>query len=62
MKSADWAGLATLLLDEGNHPEAKATILEGIAAFPEKRAAFAEIGMKVVAVTGDKAFRDQFRI
>ena len=58
----DWAGLATLLLDEGNHPEAKATILEGIAAFPAKSAAFAEIGMKVVAVTGDKAFRDQLRI
>ena len=61
-EAGDWAGLANLLIDEGNHPEAKATILDAIAAFPAKSAAFAEIGMKVVSVTGDKSFRDQLRV
>ena len=61
-EAGDWAGLATLLTDEGHHSEAKATILDAIEAFPQNAAAFADIGMKVVSATGDKAFRDQLRV
>ena len=60
-EAADWAGLATLLTDDGEHHKAKSVILKAIATFPEKAPAFAEIGMKVVAATGDLAFRDRLR-
>ena len=60
-EAGDWAGLAILLTDDGEHHEAKAIILRGIAAFPEKGPAFLEIGMKVVGATGDLAFRDKLR-
>ena len=60
-EAEDLAGLATLLTDDGEHQEAKLIILKGIATFPDKGSAFAEIGMKVVAATGDLAFRDRLR-
>lgn len=60
-EASDWAGLATLLADGGDHQQAKRIIVDGIAAFPEMEAAFAEIGMKVVVATGDTEFRDQLR-
>ena len=60
-KPGDWAALATLLKDCGEHDQAKIAVLQGIRAFPKNSQGFAEIGMQVVAVTGDIQFRDQLR-
>ena len=32
----DWAALATMLTDEGNHEEAKVVVMEGVERFPDK--------------------------
>ncbi len=60
-EAKDWAALATLLTDDGNHQEAKAAVKEGIRTFPGKIDGFVEIGMGIVAATGDIAFRDELR-
>ena len=54
----DWAGLATLLTDDGNHRRAKETVIKAIQTFPQNAAGFVDIGMKTVEVTGDVGFRD----
>lgn len=53
----DVAMLASLLSGTKRYEEAKSTVLGGIAKFPDKDAAFAEIGQRIVEATGDKAFR-----
>ena len=60
-KASDWAGLATLLTDDGDHEQAKVAVMQGISSFPQKADGFTQIGMKIVAATGDIAFRDQLR-
>lgn len=60
-EAGDWAALATLLTDGGNHEEAKTTVKEAIRKFPEKIDGFVEVGMKIVAATGDIVFRDELR-
>ena len=57
----DRAGLATLLTDDGAHDDAKAVVLEGLTRFPSKCDRFVEIGMKIVAATGDTVFREELR-
>ena len=60
-EAGDWAALATMLMDEGNHEAAKTAVKEGIRSFPGKIDGFVEVGMKIVAATGDVAFRDELR-
>ena len=60
-EAGDWAGLATLLTDEGDHDDAKAAVRGGIRAFPEKIDGFVEVGMKIVTTTGDIEFRNELR-
>ena len=61
-EAGDWAALATMLTDTGNHEEAKTAVKEGIRTFPGKTGGFVEVGMKIVAATGDIEFRDQLRM
>ena len=61
-EAGDWAALATMLTDDGNHEEAKTTVKEGIRTFPGKIDGFVEVGKKIVAVTGDVRFRDELRM
>ena len=60
-RSDDWAALATLLASDGNHDEAKAVVRAGIRAFPQQTVGFVDIGMRIVAATGDLAFRNELR-
>lgn len=59
--AGDWAGLATLLTDVSDHEAAKTAVREGIRTFPEKIDGFVEVGMKIVAATGDIVFRNELR-
>ena len=60
-EAGDWAAVATLLTDDGNHEEAKITLKKGINTFPGKIGGFVEVGMSIVAATGDIDFRDELR-
>ena len=60
-EAGDWAALATLLTNDGNHEEAKSMVKRGIDAFPRKVDGFVKIGMAIVAATGDIEFRDELR-
>lgn len=60
-EAGDWAALATLLTNDGNHEEAKSMVKRGIDAFPRKVDGFVKIGMAIVAATGDIEFRDKLR-
>ena len=60
-EAEDWAALAALLTKDGNYEEAKDAVMEGIRTFPGKTDGFAEVGMDVVAVTGDTVFREELR-
>jgi predicted MPP superfamily phosphohydrolase len=55
----DTAMLASLLGGAKRYDEAKSIVLGGIAKFPNKDAAFSEIGQRIVEATGDKEFRKQ---
>lgn len=55
----DIAMLVTLLSDAGRYGEAKSAVLGGIRKFPDRDAAFYEIGQRIVETTGDKEFRKQ---
>lgn len=55
----DTAMLASLLSGTKRYEEAKAIVLGGITKFPDKDAAFAEVGQRIVEATGDKEFRQQ---
>ena len=57
----DWAGLATLLADDGHHDQAQVAVMAGIRDFPEHPDVFIQIGMKIVAATGDIDFREKLR-
>ena len=57
----DWAALATILTDVGNHEDAKIVLKEGIEQFPQKIDGFVVVGMKIVEATKDLAFRDELR-
>ena len=61
-EAGDWAALATMLMDDGNHENAKTTVREGIRRFPKTIDGFVEVGMKIVAATGDVGFRDELRM
>ena len=61
VESADWAGLSTLLADDGYHDQAKVAVMAGIRGFPEHNDVFVQIGMKIVAATGDIDFRERLR-
>lgn len=61
-QAGDWAALATMLTDAGNQKEAKTAVKEGIRRFPGKIGGFVEVGMKIVAATGDVEFRDELRM
>ncbi len=56
-EAEDWASLTMLLVNEGDYDQAKATVLDAIEAFPQSTAGFVQIGMKIVAETGDVNFR-----
>ena len=58
-EAADFASLATLLIDGGNNEQATAAVLRGIEAFPESVDGFVEIGMRIVEVTGDRRLRQR---
>ena len=58
-EAGDWAGLATLLTDEGKHEEAKNAVKDGMKAFPEKIVGFVEVGKRIVTATGDIQFRNE---
>ena len=45
-EAGDWAAIATMLTDAGNHEEAKSAVKEGIRTFPGKISGFLEVGMK----------------
>ena len=60
-EAGDWAALATLLTEDGNHEEAKTAVKKGIRTFPGKIDGFVEVGMSIVAATGDIEFRDELR-
>ena len=60
-EASDWAAIATLLTDDGDHEQAKIAIMEGVSRFPEKSAGFVDIGMKIVNATSDTALRDELR-
>lgn len=57
-EAEDWANLTMLLVNEGDYAQAKATVLEAIEAFPQNIDGFVQIGMKIVAETGDVPFRE----
>ncbi|MHB1606427.1 MAG: metallophosphoesterase family protein [Leptospirales bacterium] len=56
---SDVAILATLLIGTRRYEEAKHAVLGGIAKFPDRGAAFSEIGQRIVEATEDREFRDQ---
>ncbi|MDX5929275.1 MULTISPECIES: metallophosphoesterase family protein [Acidiphilium] len=58
-EAEDAAMLTTLFCGAKRYDEAKSTVLDGIAKYPDKAAAFVEIGQRVVEATGDKKFRNQ---
>ena len=60
-EAEDWAALATLLRDDGDHEEAMTAVMDGIRTFPGKTDGFVEVGMGIVDATGDIAFRDELR-
>ena len=60
-EAADFAGVASLLKDDGELDQAKATLLRGIEAFPESIEGFMEVGMGIVEETGDRTLRDTLR-
>ena len=60
-EAGDWAAVATLLTDDGNHEEAKTAVKNGIRTFPGKIDGFVDVGMSIVVATGDVEFRDELR-
>ena len=54
--------LARLLIHSSECDEAKAVVLEGISNFPAKSEVFREIGQEIVAVTGDRDFREKLDV
>lgn len=61
VEAEDWAGLATLLTDNGDYEAAKTAVRTGIRSFPRRAPGFTEVGMRIVEETGDKAFRQEMR-
>ena len=56
----DAGNLATLLTETGDHDQAKAALLQGLAICPPDRLDYlAEIGYRIVEATGDRDFRDR---
>ena len=55
----DYGALATLMVELGRHEEAKANLYEGMKQFPDQCQLFLECAMRVVEVTGDRAFRNR---
>ena len=60
-EAEDWAALATMMMYEGKHEEAKTAVQDGMHTFPEKVRGFVEVGMDIVGATGDIEFRDELR-
>ena len=60
-EGGDWAALATILTDDGNHDEAKDVVKEGIRLFPGMVDGFVKVGLKIVEATGDVEFRNELR-
>ena len=58
-EAEDFASLIQLLVDFDQLSEAKDRIRTALSTFPEKTDGFAEIGMNLVHLTGDRAFRDE---
>jgi hypothetical protein len=58
-EAGDFASLIQLLLDLNQIQEAKDRVRTAIRVFPEKIQGFAEVGLKLVQMTGDRAFRDE---
>ena len=61
VEAEDWASLATLLTDSGDYEGAKDAVRRGIQLFPARAGAFIDLGMRIVAATGDIAFRQEMR-
>ena len=57
-EAGDWGALATLLADQGRHEEARAAVREGVRRFPERWEGFREVGLRLVAESVDRDFRD----
>ena len=60
-EAEDWAALATMMMYEGKHEEAKTAVQDGMHAFPGKTRGFVDVGMKIVEATGDIEFRNELR-
>ncbi len=60
-EAEDFAALATLLANDRLYSDARVILKQGISKFPEKIGGFLEIGMKIVAATGDVKFREELR-
>jgi predicted phosphodiesterase len=58
-EAGDFASLIQLLLDLNQVQEAKDRVRSAIRVFPEKIQGFVEVGLKLVQMTGDRAFRDE---
>ena len=54
--------LARLLIHSGDCDEAKAVVLKGLGKFPAKSEVFRGIGQEIVAVTGDRDFREKLDV
>ncbi len=54
--------LARLLIHSGDCDEAKAVVLKGLGKFPAKSEVFWGIGQEIVAVTGDRNFREKLDV
>ncbi|MEZ5489046.1 MAG: metallophosphoesterase [Gammaproteobacteria bacterium] len=57
--AADYAHLASLLIDKIDYEAAKVALFDGIKKFPENERAYLQIGQAIVEATGDRKLRDE---
>jgi predicted phosphodiesterase len=60
--AGDLAALALILVAIGDYSAAKVSVISALAAFPENRDGFVEVGMRIVEATGDRELRDLLSI